>query len=150
MSLTKMVSMAVHASTVDDTPIGQGAAAAGAFTTLTANTTATSDNSNNAATTAFVHSLLGGFAPGSGSVTLPGGFIVKWGNYPGMPDTSAVTVSPLPGGAFPNNFYGAISIDTAHVGGNNRPCGALVTGLNSFTMSAQGSGASVFWLAIGD
>lgn len=109
----------------------------------------TSDNTTKAATTAWVTSnILTPSGPGSGTVTLPGGFTIKWGVQAGMPDTTAVTVNfPV---AFLHNCFGAFGIDMAHVGGNNRPVGTDSYSTSSFQMSAQGSGASCFWFAIGD
>lgn len=108
-----------------------------------------SDNSSAIPNTAWVKALLATFGAGSGSVTLPGGFTIKYGTVGGLPDTTAVTVSPMPGGNFPTAMIGAIAIDMAHVGGNNRPMGTDSYSVGSFQMSAQGSGASAFWVAFG-
>lgn len=120
------------------------------LTNSTADAPSLSDNSTALITSAWVKSLLATYGASPGSYVLPGGLVIKIGSISGMPDTTAVSVGPLPGGAFPSNFFGVMAIDTNHVGGNNRPCGAVPTSLNGFNVSAQGSGANVFWVAFGD
>lgn len=83
---TEVTSAQIVNSSVDNSPIGATTPNTGAFSTLTGPTVSTSDDSTNAATTAWVNafSVLGftfSHSGSSGYIKLPGwlgGFILQW------------------------------------------------------------------------
>src|ERR1700733_1056380 len=98
---------AITASTVDDTPVGQSTPEAGTFTTLKGNTPSGSDNSTNAATTAWVRTFLA-VAPSSGFIQLAGGLIIQWGTTPTFDTGPEAVTFPL---TFPNACWQVIICD---------------------------------------
>jgi hypothetical protein len=143
---------------INGTPIGQSSSSVGAFTTLTANTPATSDSSTNAATTAWVNAFL--LAAGQylaatpGYVVLPswlGGITINWGIASGVPHSGyAVTFAQ----SFSSSCFGVLALDNSTVSANTVP---NILGADSITRygatlkttSSAGSGTRAFWLAIG-
>ncbi len=149
MSLTKVNSAAVQNSTVNSTPIGQTAQATGQFTTPLS-----TDNSTNAATTAWAKLGLAILLATNGYIKFPaclGGLVVQWGTVGYMPDNSTVT------GSFPIVFPTSVFIFIPGGGGgrvtsgNPQPIAGNFTSTSQFQMIATGSGPSTVgsWIAIG-
>ena len=123
--------------------------AAGAFSTLTGPTVSSSDNSTNVVTTAWTKFGLNVSLGSSGWIMLPtwlGGLGVQWGNVSGLPDNVATTIS-LPT-AFATACFGAVANDTRGAG-NPRTIGTFSPTTSNFQAIASGSGASIFFIALG-
>ncbi len=115
----------------------------------TADAPATSDNSAAVVTSAWVNSLLATFSTGSGSVTLPGGFVVKWGYYSGMPNNSPQSISfPV---AFPTTCLAVVvsGAGSRVTSGNPQPTAANVVSASAFEAIAGGSSCDLSWIAVG-
>jgi cytoskeletal protein CcmA (bactofilin family) len=123
---------------------------ASSASSVTVPTPATNDNSHKAASTAFVNSLLGTFGPSGGSVTLPGGLILKWGHSGTIPDGSPGLNVSFPVG-FPSSCFVVVASDDFASGGSRII--SVVSGSISrtgFQLWSDGSGDAAYWIAIGD
>lgn len=137
---TKINDAAVQNSTVDATTIGATTPSTAQFITP-----ASSDNSQNAATTAWVQSLLASYAPGSGSVTLAGGLIVKWGSAGGSNPQNVVF-----GTAFPTGLYAVLVTSLDFGTGATRNVVYLTSqGTTGFSAQTDSSSVAFNWLAVG-
>jgi hypothetical protein len=134
---------AITGSTVDDTIIGQTTPEAGTFTTLKGNTVAGSDNSTNAATTAWVRTFLA-VAPSSGFVQLAGGLIIQWGTTPSF-DTGPESITfPL---TFPNACWQVIICDN-NGSSSRRIFSSGSVSSSGFSAMNDGNGLGN-WIAVG-
>ncbi len=133
--------------------IGSTTPNTGAFTTLTATTPGSSDNSTNAATTAW---CLLGFAVSLGAngyLKLPrwlGGVVMQWGTTGTLPSNSTQSVSFQI--AFPTSCFALVGSDSGPrvAGGNPQPVALAATSLSAFNVIIGGSGETVTWIAIGN
>ena len=127
-------------SSIDDTNIGSSIPGLAKFITPGSN-----DNSQNAATTAWVQSLLASYAPGSGSATLAGGLVIKWGSAGGS-NPQNVTFNV----AFPNGLY-VVLVTSLDFGTGATRNVVYLTSQSNTGFSAQTDSTSVAfnWLAVG-
>ena len=153
--VAEAISPLMSASGINNTPIGAAAAASGDFTSLTANTPASSDDSTNAATTAWAKNGFLSMFGTNGYFKMPawlGGFTLQWGlslNPSGV-DTAV---------SFPISFSNAClqvqltTTDNATGGGGDRISYVLLSTVSAagFTWSTNGtfSSGGAFWFAIG-
>ena len=159
---------AITALTGDVTAIGPGSAAAtvkwvspgtigsttpntGAFTTLTATTPGSSDNSNHAATTAWCFLGFAVSLAANGYIKLPtwmGGLILQWGNANAATSSQVIT---FPLNPFPNNVWCVLCqpINFGPNAGRATPYLDAVS-TSGFTQTSAGSTNSIYWLAIGN
>jgi hypothetical protein len=133
--------------------IGSATPNTGAFTTLTATTPASSDNSAKAATTAW---CLLGFAVllnVNGYIKLPSwlsGLMIQWGTTGVLANNTPVTCNYTT--SFPTAALMVIPTDNGGriSSGNISAVGAVVTGsTSSFVVNVGDSGETVGWIAIG-
>lgn len=138
-------------SKIDRTPIGSLSPSSGAFTSLTATTPTSTDNSTNAATTAWAKSGLIETIGATGSIRLPdwlGGLIVKWGTTSGLSGGGgSVGVSFATN--FPTAAFGVV-LSTIDLGGGDRISYWSGLSTSGFTAKNNGSNAEAFWIAIGN
>lgn len=141
---TKVNSLQVVSSTIDSSPIGSSSPSTAQFITPGAG-----DNSQNAATTAWVTAALAGTQSGSGSLPLPGGLVIKWGVSSTITATSGsgtgMRVS-FPA-SFPSNCFTVVGT----INGNNDRVGYM-SGFDAggFNVGCNGSGSTFSWIAIGN
>lgn len=147
--MTNMLGVALKSSTVDSTPIGSTAPSTGAFTTLTATTPASNDDSTNAATTAWT---LLGFAASLGSsgyIKFPswlGGLALQWG-ITSQFDTGPTSIGfPL---SFSSACYVVFATDYFGLGNTASRIWSIESwNTGSFSVHNNGLGAAT-WFAIG-
>lgn len=146
---------AMTATGINNTAIGQDAAAPGTFTnvvvsgSLTAPTPASSDNSTEAATTAWCKF---GFAVSigvNGYLKLPtwlGGLLLEWGTANSASSSQSIT--------FPRAFGNVFSVvcTPLNYGPNAGRASPYLNGLTTtgFTQTSAGSTNSIFWFAVGN
>lgn len=107
---------------------------------------ALSDNSTSLITSAWVKSLLAGFSPSGGTVTLPGGLIIKWGLTASFDTGPVTTTFPV---AFPTSCFVVMLTQNQDYSVVTRQweVGSLTT--SSFACRNDGNGQA-FWLALGN
>ena len=134
--------------------IGSTTANTGAFTTLTATTPASSDNSTNVATTAwcllgFVISL--GTNGYIGVPTWLGGWMLQWGTSGIIPNNTETSVS-FNGTGFPNACFAVFATDSGGrvSTGNSAAVAAAPSSKTAFNVNVSASGETVTWFAIGN
>jgi len=133
---------------IDSSPIGATTPSTGIFTTaaasvqLTAPTVASTDNSTKVATTAWVQYLMANSIPGSQSVTLPGGFIIKYGTISDMSYGAVTFDTPFPTAVLgyacaTGGYYDRITFFN------------VIPSTTGFSLANNGSGASAGWIVVG-
>ena len=140
---TQVTSEKIVSSTLDGSPVGATTPSTGAFTTLTANTPGSSDNSTNAATTAWAKFGLALSLAYPGYIKLPtwlGGFTMQWLDT-GVFDSGPVTITwPI---AFANACLTAIVCQNSDEGTTGRIWeigGLSVTGASNVRNDGSGGG----------
>lgn len=134
---------------INGTPVGNSAPSTGAFTTLTAATPASSDNSTNAATTAW--SKFGFVASLStpGYIKLPSwlsGFTIQWGNTGSIPNDTPTSVSfPL---TFANACLSVVAVDS-FLSNKSANWSAYNYTASNFTARPDNNTAAANWIAVG-
>ena len=163
MSGVTVLNTSIQKCGIDDSPIGLMQPSGGAFTdviaatcavgtTLTAPTVATTDNSTNAATTAWAKYGLSMSLVTNGYVGLPtwlGGWMVQWGSTGTLPDSSQQPVS-FNGSGFPTQCFGVVATMNNNIGTSVRTMQAIVTSRTGFNVQANGSSSTAFWFAVGN
>lgn len=139
MSLTNLISAALSGCTIDNSNIGQTTPANANFLTP-----ATDDNSQKAATTAWVRAVFDSLASENGYVKLPNGLIIQWGVAPDPNDSTIVVNFPT---AFPTACFTIVG--TNYSSGNNRIVSFKAFNTTNFTVTNDGSSNGVLWIAIG-
>lgn len=116
---------------------------------LTAPTVSTSDNSINVATTAWSKVGLSVSLGTNGYIKLPtwlSGFMLQWGSQSGLADNLPTTIT-LPT-SFPNACLAVVANDSRGAS-NPRTIGTYSLTTTNFQAIASGSGASIFFVAVG-
>ena len=125
---------------------------------LTAPTQSSSDNSTNVATTSWVNTWarigLSLSLGTNGYVGLPswlGGWMIQWGvsSAPDLGSGGPLGVS-FNGGGFPTQCFGVVGTMNNNIGSNVRSIQAVVTSRSTFNIGSNGSGATAFWIALGN
>ena len=145
---------------MDSTPVGSHVPSSGVFTYCTANTqlqgptVAATNNSTNAATTAWAKYGLSMSLGANGYVGLPtwlGGWMIQWGvsSAPDIGSGPALGVS-FNGVGFPTQCFGVMATMNNNVGSNIRTIQAVVTSRSAFNIGSNGGGTTAFWFAVGN
>jgi len=151
------VGPAVSVNGLSGLPIGAVNPSSGVFTSLKGPTVAGTDNSTNAATTAWVRQLFAGNTSflGNGYIILPGGLILQWGTGSAEgPGTRDVPVSfPI---AFPNACFVVVITAQWNTGQNSSIAqveqGSITTAVFEFGVASAGSvngTTTPMWFAVG-
>lgn len=146
---TKVVSAQVVNSSLDGSPVGAATASTGAFTTLTANTPGSGDNSTNVATTAWCRLGFSILLSSNGYIKLPGwlgGLIMQWGAANANSSSQSIGF-PL---TFPNSVWSIVCTPLNYGPNAGRASPYLTSSSNSgFVQESAGSTNSIFWWAVG-
>lgn len=140
--------MSANASSVVNSPVGLDSPSTGNFITPSS-----SDNSTNAATTAWAKVGLSVTASANGFIKLPtwlGGLVIQWGTTGNLgggntPVTESFTTP------FPTACFGVLAVDNSVrvTSGNVSPIGAVPISTSQFNINAQDSNVTAFWVAFG-
>lgn len=118
-------------------------------------TPAVSDNSTNAASTAFIKSVLSSSGAGLATISKSGngychfnnGLIIQWGKSPTGVGSSPTVTTPT---SFSNaSSWQVVTTAQGTGAGSNWYCQANITAANKFTINKDGDNRAVYWLAIG-
>lgn len=152
---TVTISSGASAGAINNMSIGATTPSTGAFTALTAPTRTAGDNTTNAATTAFVSTLVGGTTTATSSLSangyqkFPSGLIMQWGSSSVGPNATLAVTLPT---AFTTGGYSVVATiqDATSTTTYTNAIHAALTSTTQITLvNTNASGVTVMWQVMG-